>query len=244
MQKNTSSSVENWMSISDLMTALMVIFLFISISYMSEAVEQRKEIEEIINIYENTKDSIRNDLVFLVEEDLKNWSKYIEFDRSNLSIKFIGQDIQFRADQDRIRSRFRNILDDFLPKYLEVLAQEKYADKIAEVRIEGHANNPNSERINAAAYMDGIKWSQRRAKNVLEYTIEGKAFKSYDHKVKKRLEFWLVANGYGYGRTLDKSGKYTQISDQKICEDCSRRVEFRIITVSEQVIADIISKLK
>jgi len=244
MQNNTSSTTENWMSISDIMTALMVIFLFISISYMTEVNKQKEEIEEILNIYENTKDSIRNDLILLVEEDLKKWSEYIEFDHSNLSIKFVGRDIQFKPDQDRIRSTFRMILNDFLPKYLNVIAQEKYKDKIAEVRIEGHANNPNEGKNDIETYLEGIKWSQRRAKKVLEYTVESSSFQSYGSDTKRRLEFWMVANGYGYGRTLDKSGGYTQISDQSICEECSRRVEFRIITISEQVIADIIDKIK
>lgn len=244
MQNNTSSTVENWMSISDIMTALMVIFLFISISYMTEVNKQKDEIEEILNIYENTKDSIRNDLILLVEEDLKKWSKYIEFDHSNLSIKFVGRDIQFKPDQDRIRSRFRSILNDFLPKYLAVIAQDKYKDKIAEVRIEGHANNPNEGNNDIETYLEGIRWSQRRAKKVLEYSVESSSFQSFDYKTKRRLEFWMVANGYGYGRTLDQTGGYTQISNNEICEECSRRVEFRIITISEQVIADIIDKIK
>jgi outer membrane protein OmpA-like peptidoglycan-associated protein len=244
MHNNTSSTTENWMSISDIMTALMVIFLFISISYMMEVNKQQDEIEEIINTYKNTKEAIRNDLTLLLEEDLEKWSKYIEFDSSNLSIKFIGQDIQFRPNDDRIQSNFKNILNDFLPKYINVLAKDKYKDKISEVRIEGHANNPYIENTATDNYLNGISWSQRRAKSVLAFTVQHPFFESLADDTKRRLEFWLVANGYGYGRTLDDSGMYTQVSDQEICEECSRRVEFRIITISEQVIADIIDQIK
>lgn len=231
----------HWISFSDIMTGLMVIFMFIAISYMMEANKKQIEIQQILDSYENTKDSIRQDLVMLLHA-LEEWQDFIEFDSTNLSIKFIGKDIQFRSDSDVIQSKFRQILDDFIPAYLNVIAQDKYKNKIAEVRIEGHANKvePDSHH----SYMLGVFWAQSRAKNVLKYFINSHDFDDLPKTTQDRLEFWLVANGYGYGRTLDKEGAYSISSGKEICEACSRRVEFRIITTSEQVIADIISQLK
>lgn len=235
---------DHWISFSDIMTGLMVIFMFIAISYIMEVQKKQYEVENILENYENIKDSIRQDLVFLLNEELAEWQGYIEYDSTNLSIKFIGQDIQFTGNSDIIRSKFREILDDFIPPYLEVIAQEKYKDKIAEVRIEGHANKISVSNLNASHYMWGVMWSQQRAKRVLEYVVKTPKFRSLPPSTQDRLEFWLVANGYGYGRTVDKHGAYTEISDEPICEECSRRVEFRIITTSEQVISDIIAKLQ
>lgn len=233
-----------WISFSDIMTGLMVIFMFIAISYMVQTKAKEQQIETVLELYENTRDSIRQDLTLLINGSMKGWIDYVEFDTANLSIKFIGSDIQFKPDSDRIRSTFAKVLDDFIPKYISVISQEKYKDKIAEVRIEGHANRININSRSQREYMKGVKWSQQRAKKVLEYFTDDKAYRSLGPDVQKRLQFWMVANGYGYGRTLDNSGQYTEFSDKAICESCSRRVEFRIITVSEQVITDIISKLK
>lgn len=244
MRKRKAQDEKHWISFSDMMTGLMVIFLFISISYMVEANEKEDQIEQILEFYENTRDSIRHDLIVLLGEHEGDWDEFVEFDSINLSIKFIGNDIQFRPDSDRIRSSFRRILDDFIPKYIEVISQEKYKDKIAEVRIEGHANRITGSTSSSSEYMRGVKWSQSRAKQVLNYFVGNRAFRHLDPATKRRLQFWLVANGYGYGRTLDDQGAYTQLSKDEVCEACSRRVEFRIVTVSEQIIADIISKLK
>jgi len=244
MNSRKPQSENQWISFSDMMTGLMVIFLFISISYMVEANKKENQITQILEFYENSRDSIRHDLIVLLGEHEGDWDEFVEFDSINLSIKFVGNDIQFRPDSDRIRSSFRKILNDFVPKYIEIISQEKYKDKIAEVRIEGHANRVTKNTSKSKEYMEGVKWSQRRAKEVLNYMVGTRAFEKLTPTTKRRLQFWLVANGYGYGRTLDDQGAYTQFSRDEVCEQCSRRVEFRIVTVSEQIIADIISKLK
>lgn len=235
---------DHWISFSDIMTGLMVIFMFIAISYMMEVNKKQQAIEQVLDSYENTKDTLRLELQELIDKNLEEWKEYIEFDTSNLSIKFVGQEIQFTGNSDVIRPRFKDILDDFIPQYLDVITQEKYRDKIAEIRIEGHANKAKLNSYDTQDYMLGVFWSQRRAKRVLEYVVASRDFQSLAEPTRIRLEFWLVANGYGYGRTLDESGNYSIQSDEEICEECSRRVEFRIITTSEQVIADIIERLK
>ncbi len=232
------------MSLTDIMTALMVIFMFIAISYMVEINKQKTEIEKIVSGYEDIKKEMADELEILVKKDLKKWKKNIEFNRATLSISFTGKNIQFRPDSDRIRTKFLLILKEFIPKYLSIISKEKYKEKIAEIRIEGHANKPIvKHKRKKAVYMKGIEWSQRRAKKVLKYTISTKEFKSYGSKTRDRLEFWFVANGYGFGRTLDKKKQYTINSKNKICPDCSRRVEFRIITTSEQIVEEILTKI-
>lgn len=243
MRNRKFQDEKHWISFSDMMTGLMVIFLFIAISYMVEANKKENQIEQILEFYENTRDSIRHDLVVLLGEHEGDWGEFVEFDSINLSIKFVGGDIQFQPDSDRIRSSFRNILDDFIPKYIAVISQQKYQDKIAEVRIEGHANRVTGSTSSSSEYMEGVKWSQRRAKEVLKYFVRNRTFRNLTPAKKRRLQFWLVANGYSYGRTLDRQGAYSELSKEMVCEECSRRVEFRIVTVSEQIIADIISKL-
>ena len=58
-----SSKEENqWMSISDLMSVLMMIFLFISIVYMRSVNLEKNKITSIAQTYETTQVEITNDL--------------------------------------------------------------------------------------------------------------------------------------------------------------------------------------
>ena len=50
-------------------------------------------------------------------------------------------------------------------------------------------------------------------------------------------------NGLGNGRTLDKNGEFTYDSKQLISPN-SRRVEFKVVTTSDELIEEIISKQK
>lgn len=236
-----NKSDSHWVSISDMMTGLMVIFMFIAISYILEVNRKQAELTNIIEQYEETRQVIQTDLLNMLLENMSEYQDYIKFDMLNLNIKFIGEEIQFASDSEAIRPKFKEILDKFIPLYLEIISKPEYKDKIAEVRIEGHANKVYP--ATTSSYMKGVSWSQRRAKNVLNYFIQNKSFQSLSPKQKERLEFWLVANGYGYGRNIDEAGTYTLESEEESCSTCSRRVEFRIVTTSEQVVGELINKI-
>ena len=58
-----------WLSISDLMSGLMIVFLFIAVAFMSRVADeniqmkkQKDTIEKVVQTYEDTKGSIYNDL--------------------------------------------------------------------------------------------------------------------------------------------------------------------------------------
>ena len=51
-----------WMSISDMMSGLMLIFMFISISFMIEVKEDKEKIEKIARTYEKDKRELNEDL--------------------------------------------------------------------------------------------------------------------------------------------------------------------------------------
>ena len=72
--------------VADLMSALTMIFLFISVTYMLQVNKQKEHIEVIAKDFKNTKHSIYKDLNKEFEEDLKKWNAYI--DKDTLSITF------------------------------------------------------------------------------------------------------------------------------------------------------------
>ena len=65
---------EHWISISDMMAGLMVIFLFIAISYMLHVRADKKKIEQIAVTYEELQSDLYADLEKAFEKDLDKWN--------------------------------------------------------------------------------------------------------------------------------------------------------------------------
>jgi hypothetical protein len=53
----------------------------------------------------------------------------------DLEIKFNKEDINFETDKYIVPDNFKNILKDFIPKYLKIINNNKYSDKIKEIKI-------------------------------------------------------------------------------------------------------------
>ncbi len=215
----------HWIPLADLMTVLMVIFLLMSISYM---VMKNKPIKE----YKESKEKLYNELKNVFEKDFDKWQLKLDND---LSIKFTNPQVLFKEGSSEITPRFKSILSDFLPKYLNIVLQEKYRGKIAEIRIEGHTDTIPID-MNGDPYIDNMKLSQDRARNVLAFLRSQKYYISLSDDKKSLLQYWITANGLSYGRTVDKNDSLTFKSKLKINNEKSRRVEFRIVTSSDYII--------
>ena len=114
MKKEKKKITDNsWTSLSDIMTGLMIIFLFIAISYMVEVRKRDKKIEDVLNIYTQTKEDLYNEINTKLGKDFDQWN--VEFDK-DLSIKFTNPDILFDSGSAEINPYFSKILNNFLPK--------------------------------------------------------------------------------------------------------------------------------
>ncbi len=233
----SSRQTSNWISLSDMMTGLMLIFLLIAVLTISQVVAQENERQQMITEYDLSKEEIYSDLEEAFGGKKDEWG--IEIAR-DLSIKFQNPDLLFDTDDSNLKDNYKQILDDFIPKYLAIVNKEEYKNRIREVRIEGHTAEVSPAH---PTYMSTIALSQNRANSVLAYTLENEYFLSLSEQDKNKLLFWFTANGLGKGRTLDANGEYTFESGQSI-SPTSRRVEFRIVTTSEELIEEIISKQK
>lgn len=231
-----------WMSVSDIMTGLMVIFLFIAVAYISETQEQNHELEQLSTSLRTKQDSIaqimaqfRDNRIALyraIQEefatDFDRWGA--EIDSTTLTIRFNGEATKFDPGKDYIPRGFKQVLDDFLPRYLAILTDSKFKDDIQEVKIEGHAFQ------SVQGYTTILAGSQKRARNVLLYLRGHQSFKNLPAAARQELEFKLTTTGMGYGRMIDRDGQYVQVSGAPPCDYCSRRVEFTIITATERVL--------
>ncbi len=233
----SSRQTTNWISLSDLMTGLMLIFLLIAILTISHVVKQSEERQELLTEFDVTKEEIYEDLkeAFQTKED--EWGIGITRD---LVIKFKNPDLLFGTDESSLKTEYKTILDEFIPKYISIINKEQYRDKIKEVRIEGHTADLSSAH---PTYMSTISLSQNRANSVLEYILESIHFNNLAQADTDKLLFWFSANGLGNGRTLDSSGEFTFASNGSISQS-SRRVEFKIVTTSDELIEEIINRQK
>jgi outer membrane protein OmpA-like peptidoglycan-associated protein len=226
-----------WSSISDLMTALMVVFLFISIGYsyqitqqsqkileQSNQIEQRNnEISNIVSEWRDYKKLIYKSLLEEFEDDLRNWDA--EITEENLSIRFNNPSVLFRAGSSEISQEFNDILRDFWPRYISTVKNfERY---VREVRIEGHTSS-EWENVNLnEAYFNNMALSQSRTRSALQncyyYTAEEDLL-----WVRKNV----TANGMSSSRLI-----YNDNGSENV--ELSRRVEFTIVVDSSRKLQEI-----
>lgn len=227
--KEYIKSDDFWSSISDLMSSLMIIFMFIAISFMSQISKEKQTLTDIANEYKKVKISIYQELFNEFKRDLNEWNAYI--DQETLSIKFREPDIFFEQGSSQLSTKFKEILDDFFPRYITILNSQKYSDEIEEVRIEGHTSTEWTRNSSSMeSYFKNMELSQNRTRSTLHYIMELSSMKKHENFMIDKV----TANGLSYSKRIILNGK----EDKKL----SRRVEFRIRTKAERKLDQILAK--
>lgn len=224
-----------WLSVSDLMTGLMVIFLFIAIAYISR-VQQN---QSVLTDYVETKNQLHQNLVKEFEGDTLKWQMAIGKD---LSMKFKEPTVLFATGSYELTPRFKEILDEFLPRYFNILLNDSLKNDIQEIRIEGHTDNVPIPGIDPDPYIANVVLSQRRALSVLRYLRSMPSYQNYTEEQRNLLEYWFTSNGLSYGKAVDHNGEYILKSGNPIDKNMSRRVEFRIVTRGDEVLENFVNK--
>lgn len=226
-----------WLSVSDLMTGLMVIFLFVAIAYISRVQKNQSVLTDYIEIKNEMHDKFVNEFA----GDTALWQMTIGKD---LTMKFKEPTVLFATGSYELTPRFKEILNEFLPRYFNILLNDSLSNKIQEIRIEGHTDDVPIPRYDPDPYIANAMLSQQRALSVIRYFRSMPAYQNYTPEQKLQLEFWLTANGLSYGKAVDSNGEYTQKSGKSINKDLSRRVEFRIVTTGDEVLENFVKKNK
>ncbi len=228
-----------WINISDLMSGLMIVFLLISISYMENIKEsndilqkQKDDVKKIVLAYQNTQLNLYQRLIDEFKDDLPRWGATIE--KKTLSVTFHEPEILFKAGEYEISNRFKEILDDFFPRYINILYSDEFRKKIEEIRIEGHTSSEWSNRLadQSEAYFFNMELSQQRTLSVLHYCYKLIQDAEQLHFIKQ----YVTANGLSSSKL---------VFDDFLQEDKakSRRVEFRTRTNAERNIMRILEQL-
>lgn len=222
-----------WLSVSDLMTGLMVIFLFVAIAYISRVQKN----QSVLTDYVETKNKLHNKLVKEFAGDTLKWQMTIGKD---LTMKFKEPTVLFTTGSSELTPRFKEILNEFLPRYFNILLNDSLRSNIQEIRIEGHTDDVPMPIYDADPYIANAKLSQERALAVLKYFRSMPQFSKYTDKQKRLLEYWFTANGLSYGKAVDTAGDFIIHSNKPIDRTSSRRVEFRIVTSGDDILENFV----
>ena len=232
-----------WLSISDMMTGLMMVFLFISVSYahqikkdsekavedaIEEAVESHDDIQDIVYDLIDVREEIAKDLHEEFDRDLRKWNA--EIDDETLTFRFNSPEVLFRAGDDQVTPLFEQILSDYWPRYLSILSQHQ--KNITEIKIEGHTSSEWSQDVQRnESYFNNMKLSQDRSRNVLQKCFEFTPDDLIDWSIST-----ITANGFSFSRLVyDENGREGA--------DASRRVEFTIYVPADESMNEIVETL-
>lgn len=209
----------HWLSVSDLMAGLTMVFLFISIALMRDAFMERDKIKEIAVAYQENQVSIYNALNDEFKEDLKEWDAAI--DEETLTFTFQSPEVLFKTGEMELSQTYKTLLDDFFPRYLEAL--KPFQPSINEVRIEGHTSSVWNRYVTPQeAYFNNMALSQGRTRAVLDYVYQLQSSAPYRDWIKSSI----AAVGLSSSKLIrDSNGKEDRAA--------SRRVSFRVITNSD-----------
>ena len=215
-QETLENDTDNsWINIADIMSGLMMVFMFIAVAFMYQL--QNKQV-----LASSIKDNYRIEL---------NKALHKAFDKHLVAWKAeITEDNIFRFNSpfdigsSDMPSEFQHIISEFFPRYVALLTRKQFKAEIAEIRVEGHTSDGWGEDDTADDnYLNNMHLSQRRASKVLDY-----AYRLHDYDVqknKKWLEKYLRASGMSFSNLIYQTNERIFQDKEK-----SRRVEFRVLT--------------
>ena len=211
------------------MAGLLLIFILVLSFLMLDLMEKEKrddEIQQVLLKIFTDYAALRQNLYLALErefeQDLQKWNALL--DRETLSVRFREPTVLFAQGKAEVQIDFKEILDDFFPRYIRILKRPEYVNAIAEIRIEGHTSSEWSEDINPEeAYIFNMELSQDRTRSVLQYVLQIPTIQ----ESRNWLQQQLTANGLSSSKLIKHLGGIENSEE-------SRRVEFRVRTNAEK----------
>lgn len=224
-RKQTEQDESHWLSVSDLMAGLMMVFLFIAIALMQSAFKERDKIKEVAVAYQENQVAIFDALMLEFKDDLKRWNA--DIDEETLTFTFKAPEVLFSGGSSELSLAYQELLDEFFPRYMAVLMPFKKS--INEVRIEGHTSSDWKGLTTEQAYFENMRLSQERTRTVLNYVYKLNSTKNYAS--------WLKSHFSAVGLS---SSKLLHKNDGSEDQSRSRRVSLRVLTNADIQIKQIL----
>jgi len=267
-RRNKSEDEETtyWLSYSDMMAALLLIFVLIISFTMLQAkqqyeMEQQKleeqeaelmqkeaEIEaiqaqfdeqqlqidsqtELLETHQNQLETvfgIKSEMIEALQVEFSDVDIEVNIDPQTGAI-LLDSDILFDLHQSYLTTDGKAFLEEFFPRYLSVLTDDRFKDYVAEVIIEGHTDP-------SGMYIESLTLSQERAFEVTKYCLNDKStmFQGDELEFVRSL---ITVNGRSYFDPIYKP-------NGRIDYDQTRRVEIKFRLKDEEMIQEMMELLK
>lgn len=204
-----------WLSVSDLMATLMMIFLFLAVLHMLQVERLHQREAEVRIEAQEARQAIYTALKREFREDLPRWNA--ELIERTLTLRFREPEILFDRNSARLKPEFEAILRDFLPRYVAQL--KPFRSVIREIRIEGHTSSEWNAGVGPLeAYFLNMELSQQRTQAVLRFAYSLDAV---------RQEDWFRERVAAVGMSSSRLVRDAQGREDPVA---SRRVEFSVLT--------------
>lgn len=224
-----------WQSYSDMMAALLLIFVLLiagSIYQLNqqrvEALRQQQKYEGLLGDLEDAKAQldrilgVKRELVQALNDEFQSAGLTVNIDEGTGDITF-EDNILFGYKEYNLSKAGKSQLEEFVPVYISVLLSPENLKNISEIVIEGHTDTKGGYDYN-------LKLSQDRALSVAKYCMDI-VEKNGGKKDLKHLRTIMTANGRSESDPVyDKKGN--------IDMDASRRVVFKFRLKDEAMIEE------
>ena len=252
-QIKKEEGVGYWQSYSDMMAALLLIFvLIIAVTivalndYKERLAAQNEELlarqdllerqaDEYMRLKEELEEKqaeidkiigVKQEIIEALNSEFSKEQIAINIDQQTGAIVFDAS-ILYDRSKSQLKAEGVKFLDKFLPIYIGVLFKDEFKDDIAEIIIEGHTDTDSG-------YMYNLGLSQDRALSVVQYCLSDS---SLSKEQKEQLRSMITANGRSFSNPVyDADGKVDLAK--------SRRVEVKFRLKDEEMIQELQSILE
>jgi len=213
---NTDDSQENifWVTMSDLLLGLAIIFIVLFVLAMTGYSQSKAEEQQI-------KAEVAADLTRELKS--KNINAQVDLNTGNVKLS----DIQlFELGSWELSQNGRTFLDKFIPIYINALFDNpKISEKLQNIIIQGHTDSQTFAGINSKdeQFVRNMELSTQRANEVAKYIF----YTPYNKKYSTDLHKMLIVEGKSYSDPVIVNGKEDYAK--------SRRVELKLVVKSSNI---------
>jgi len=220
--KNYDEEHSFWMSYSDLMASILIIFILLFIYKILDYQTGLERKEKVIQDLTNT----RLKIIALLQKEFEKEHLSIEIDPRTGAIK-LSESVLFDYGKSELKPEGKVFLNKFIPIYLRILlGNPEIKKEIAQIIVEGYTDNKGD-------YIFNLNLSQERAFSVVKYLFDD----HFNYPYKNELKNYITANGRSYINLIYNP-------DGTINAQKSRRVEFQFRLNEEKTILKIKKELE
>jgi len=219
-RKHNKQTEENhfWISISDLMTSLLFIFILILAYMILEYQDKQNIAQQKIEAFERNVNA-RSQLLHTLQTNLKKKGIDVEIDTDEGAMRITRERLFDSAKAD-VRKEKVWIIEEVAKELISMIEQEKYQKAINTIFIEGHTDNVRLNKGKCGFRWTNMELSAQRAINtflLMDHITHG----AFSKLKNKKGEALISYSGYADTRPIKGVSNATRDGRER-----NRRIQF------------------